>query len=191
MGTILRQGQYGYPKGVCGALNRLGSHGNKATQPCPCGFYSDPHQECTCTIPQIQRYNAKISGPLLDRIDIHVEVPPVRFQDISTERLGEPSIEIKNRVEKARAIQQERFKGKKIYCNSQMASRHIKKYCQIDESSQILLKRAMAKLGLSARAYTRILKVSRTIGDLEGAEHIKSYHISEAIQYRSLDRALL
>ena len=162
-----------------------------ATNPCPCGFYSDPHQECTCTIPQIQRYNAKISGPLLDRIDIHVEVPPVRFQDISTERLGEPSIEIKNRVEKARAIQQERFEGKKIYCNAQMASRHIKKYCQIDESSQILLKRAMEKLGLSARAYTRILKVSRTIADLEGAEHIKSYHISEAIQYRSLDRALL
>ncbi len=162
-----------------------------ATNPCPCGFYSDPHQECTCTIPQIQRYNAKISGPLLDRIDIHVEVPPVRFQDISTEYSGEPSSEIRKRVEKARAIQQERFKGKKIYCNAQMASRHIKKYCQIDESSQILLKRAMEKLGLSARAYTRILKVSRTIADLEGVEQIKSYHISEAIQYRSLDRALL
>ena len=162
-----------------------------ATNPCPCGFYSDPHQECTCTIPQIQRYNAKISGPLLDRIDIHVEVPPVRFQDISTEYSGEPSSEIRKRVEKARAIQQERFKGKKIYCNAQMASRHIKKYCQIDESSQILLKRAMEKLGLSARAYTRILKVSHTIADLEGVEHIKSYHISEAIQYRSLDRALL
>jgi magnesium chelatase family protein len=162
-----------------------------ATNPCPCGFYSDPHQECTCTIPQIQRYKAKISGPLLDRIDIHVEVPPVRFQDISTERPGESSTEIKNRVEKARAIQQERFKGMKIYCNAQMASRHIKKHCQIDESSQILLKRAMEKLGLSARAYTRILKVSRTIADLEGVEHIKSYHIAEAIQYRSLDRALL
>ncbi len=162
-----------------------------ATNPCPCGFYSDPHQECTCTIPQIQRYNAKISGPLLDRIDIHVEVPPVRFQDISTECSGEPSSEIRKRVEQARAIQQERFEGKKIYCNAQMASRHIKKYCQIDESSQILLKRAMEKLGLSARAYTRILKVSRTIADLEGVEHIKSYHIAEAIQYRSLDRTLL
>ena len=158
---------------------------------CPCGFYSDPHQECTCTIPQIQRYKAKMSGPLLDRIDIHVEVPPVRFQDISTESPGDPSSEIKKRVKKARTIQQERFKGKKIYCNAQMASRHIKKFCQIDESSQMLLKRAMEKLGLSARAYTRIIKVSRTIADLEGEENIQSHHISEAIQYRSLDRALI
>ena len=132
-----------------------------------------------------------MSGPLLDRIDIHVEVPPVRFQDISTESPGDPSSEIKKRVEKARTIQRERFKGKKIYCNAQMASRHIKKFCQIDESSQMLLKRAMEKLGLSARAYTRIIKVSRTIADLEGVEHIKSYHISEAIQYRSLDRTLI
>ena len=162
-----------------------------AMNPCPCGFYSDPHQECTCTLPQIQRYKARISGPLLDRIDIHVEIPPVRFRDLSTERTGETSKQIKKRVEKARAIQQERFKGKKIYCNAQMASRHIKKYCQIDESSQRLLERAMEKLGLSARAYTRILKVSRTIADLEGEDHIQPHHISEAIQYRSLDRALL
>ena len=162
-----------------------------AMNPCPCGFYSDPHQECTCTLPQIQRYKAKISGPLLDRIDIHVEIPPVRFRDLSTERTGETSKQIKERVEKARAIQQERFKGKKIYCNAQMVSRHIKKYCQIDESSQRLLERAMEKLGLSARAYTRILKVSRTIADLEGKDHIQPHHISEAIQYRSLDRTLL
>jgi len=162
-----------------------------AMNPCPCGFYSDPHQECTCTLPQIQRYKAKISGPLLDRIDIHVEIPPVRFHDLSTERPVESSKQIKKRVEKARATQQERFKGKKIYCNAQMVSRHIKKYCQIDQSSQILLERAMEKLGLSARAYTRILKVSRTIADLEGEEHIQTHHISEAIQYRSLDRTLL
>ncbi len=162
-----------------------------AMNPCPCGFYSDPQQECTCTLPQIQRYKAKISGPLLDRIDIHVEVPPVRFHDLTTECAGEPSNQIKKRVEKARIIQQARFKGKKIYCNAQMSSRHIKKYCQIDESSQSLLKRAMEKLGLSARAYTRIIKVSRTIADLEGEEHIQPHHISEAIQYRSLDRTLL
>jgi magnesium chelatase family protein len=162
-----------------------------AMNPCPCGFYSDPQQECTCTLPQIQRYKAKISGPLLDRIDIHVEIPPVRFRDLTTEHPGESSTQIKKRVEKARVIQQERFRGKKIHCNAQMVTRHIKKYCQIDESSQRLLERAMEKLGLSARAYTRILKVSRTIADLEEEEHIQPHHISEAIQYRSLDRTLL
>ncbi len=162
-----------------------------ATNPCPCGFYSDPSQECTCTLPQIQRYKSKISGPLLDRIDVHVEVPPVRFHDLNSKPPGETSDQIKKRVEKARAIQQERFKGKKIHCNTHMAPRHIKKYCQIDESSRTLLERAMDKLGLSARAYTRILKVSRTIADLEGEEHIKPHHLSEAIQYRSLDRTLL
>ena len=162
-----------------------------AMNPCPCGFYSDPHRECTCTLPQIQRYKGKISGPLLDRIDIHVDVPPVRFQDMSTEKQAEPSRQIKERVIKARAIQQERFKGKKIFCNALMVARHIRKFCQVDRSSHQLLKHAMEKLGFSARAYTRILKVSRTIADLEGAEQIQPHHISEAIQYRSLDRTLL
>ena len=162
-----------------------------AMNPCPCGFYSDPHKECTCTLPQIQRYKAKISGPLLDRIDIHVDVPPVRFQDMSTDHLAETSGQIKKRVERARAIQQERFQGKMIFCNALMVARHIRKFCQVDRSSQKLLKHAMEKLGFSARAYTRILKVSRTIADLEGEEQIQTHHISEAIQYRSLDRTLL
>jgi magnesium chelatase family protein len=162
-----------------------------AMNPCPCGFYSDPHRECTCTLPQIQRYKGKISGPLLDRIDIHVDVPPVRFQDMSTEKQAEASRQIKERVKKARAIQQERFKGKKVFCNALMVARHIRKFCHIDRSSHKLLQHAMEKLGFSARAYTRILKVSRTIADLEGAEQIQPHHISEAIQYRSLDRTLL
>ncbi len=162
-----------------------------AMNPCPCGFYSDPHRECTCTLPQIQRYKGKISGPLLDRIDIHVDVPPVRFQDMSTDKQAEPSRQIKERVKKARAIQQERFKGKKVFCNALMVARHIRKFCQVDRSSHKLLQHAMEKLGFSARAYTRILKVSRTIADLECAEQIQPHHISEAIQYRSLDRTLL
>jgi magnesium chelatase family protein len=120
-----------------------------------------------------------------------VEVPPVRFRDLNTAHTGETSKQIKERVAKARAIQQARFKGKKIHCNAQMSSRHIKKYCQIDGSSQRLLERAMEKLGLSARAYTRIVKVSRTIADLEEEDNLQLHHISEAIQYRSLDRTLL
>jgi magnesium chelatase family protein len=162
-----------------------------AMNPCPCGFYSDPHRECTCTLPQIQRYKAKISGPLLDRIDIHVDVPPVRFQDMSTVHLAESSRQIKERVEKARRIQQERFKAKKVFCNALMVARHIRIFCQVDRSCHKLLKHAMEKLGFSARAYTRILKVSRTIADLEEEEKIQIHHISEAIQYRSLDRTLL
>jgi len=158
---------------------------------CPCGYYSDLTHECTCTIPQIHRYRAKISGPLMDRIDIHIEVPAVKYRDLASRDPGESSREIKTRVDTARRTQLDRFKGMKIYCNAQMTNRHIKKFCQIDETSQRLLELAIDKFGLSAWAYTRILKVARTIADLEGIENIQAPHLSEAIQYRSLDRNLI
>jgi len=162
-----------------------------AMNPCPCGYYSDPSNECTCTVPQIQRYRSKISGPLMDRIDIHIEVPAVKYRDLSSRDPGEASREIKKRVDAARRTQLERFKGMKIYSNAQMTNRHIKKFCPIDDASQKLLELAIDKFGLSARAYTRILKVARTIADLEGKENIEAAHLSEAIQYRSLDRNLI
>jgi magnesium chelatase family protein len=162
-----------------------------AMNPCPCGYYSDPNNECTCTVPQIQRYRSKISGPLMDRIDIHIEVPAVKYRDLASRDAGETSREIKTRVDRGRKVQLDRFEGMKIYCNAQMTNRHIKKFCQIDETSQRLLELAIDKFGLSARAYTRILKVARTIADLEGQENIQPAHLSEAIQYRSLDRNLI
>ena len=168
------------------AKNRIGS----VLQGCPCGYYSDPNNECTCTVPQIQRYRSKISGPLMDRIDIQIEVPAVKYRDLASRDAGEPSREIKKRVDRARRVQLHRFEGMRIYCNAQMTNRSIKKFCQIDESSQKLLEMAIDKFGLSARAYTRILKVARTIADLEGQESIQPPHLSEAIQYRSLDRNL-
>jgi magnesium chelatase family protein len=159
-----------------------------AMNPCPCGFFSDPTKECSCTLPQIHRYQAKISGPLLDRIDIHIEVPPVKFRDLSSETQGETSEAIRERVEKAREVQLARFAGKKIHCNAQMTPRFLRRHCHVEEDSKKLLELAINKLGLSARAYNRILKVSRTIADLEQAPDILPHHISEAIQYRSLDR---
>ena len=162
-----------------------------AMNPCPCGYYSDPNNECSCTVPQIQRYRSKISGPLMDRIDIHIEVPAVKYRDLASRDPGEPSREIKRRVDHARAIQLDRFGGMKIYCNAQMTNRHIKKFCQIDESSQKLLEMAIDKFGSSARAYTRILKAARTIADLEGLTNIQPAHLSETIQYCSLDRNLI
>jgi magnesium chelatase family protein len=160
-----------------------------AMNPCPCGFFNDPSRECTCTPPIIQRYVSKISGPLLDRIDIHIDMPAVRFQELRQEAGGETSDAIRARVVKARERQLERFQGEKIYCNAQMSSRQLRKYCNIAADSERLLESAMSRLGLSARAHDRILKVSRTIADLEGAEDISTTHISEAIQYRSLDRS--
>jgi magnesium chelatase family protein len=159
-----------------------------AMNPCPCGYLSDPKHECRCTHYQIRRYRAKISGPLLDRIDIHVEVPAVPYKDLKGAEGAEPSQEIRSRVAAARNLQSERFRRTKIYSNAQMISRHIKKHCQIDQASGSLLERAIDKLGLSARAYNRILKIARTIADLDGQPEIRVDHISEAIQYRTLDR---
>jgi magnesium chelatase family protein len=162
-----------------------------AMNPCPCGYYSDPQHECSCTIPHIQKYMSRISGPLLDRIDIHVEVPGVNYQELSSEVCGESSETIRQRVQVARTQQQARFrKEKQIYCNAHMQARDIRRYCRIDAAGQELLKNAITKLGLSARAYDRILKVSRTIADLAGSEVIMPAFVSEAIQYRTLDRQL-
>ncbi len=161
------------------------------TQPCNCGFFGDPGHECSCTPTQIQKYMSRISGPLLDRIDIHIEVPAVKFRELAGQPTGESSAAIRERVNRARQVQLERFKNEKsIYCNAHMQSKEIRKYCLIDDKSQELLRLAMQKLGLSARAYDRILKVSRTIADLEGSADIQPQHVSEAVQYRSLDRNL-
>lgn len=157
--------------------------------PCPCGYFNHPERECTCPPGAVQKYLNKVSGPLLDRIDLHVEVTPVPFSELSAKRETEGSGEIRKRVMKAREIQAERFKGhQELYCNAHMGSKMLKDICVIDAPSQKLLKVAMERLQLSARAYDRILKVSRTIADLEGSENIKAEHLAEAIQYRSLDR---
>lgn len=163
-----------------------------AMNPCPCGYFSDPNHECTCTYTKIHRYRSKISGPLMDRIDIHVEVPAVRYKDLAgQDDDAATSVDIKERVNQARAIQSERLKRTKIHCNAQMNNRQIKRYCPVDLDSHALLEAAIDKLGLSARAFNRILKIARTIADLEQAADIAAYHVSEAIQYRSLDRGSL
>jgi magnesium chelatase family protein len=157
--------------------------------PCPCGFYNHPDKECICGPGLVQKYLSRISGPLLDRIDLHVEVTPVNFSELSSERSSENSEEIRERVIQARALQHERFKNKKeVYCNAQMSPQTVRNLCKIDAAGQTLLKQAMEKLGLSARAYDRILKVARTIADLAHSEEIALEHLAEAIHYRSLDR---
>ena len=162
-----------------------------AMNPCPCGYFTDPNKECTCTPPSIQKYMAKISGPLLDRIDIHIEVPAVKYKELATDTPAEKSEIIRERVIKARDIQLNRFKDSKhIFNNGDMGSKEVRKFCKLDSAGEELLKMAMTKLGLSARAYDRILKVSRTIADIGNSEHILPQHVSEAIQYRSLDREL-
>lgn len=158
--------------------------------PCPCGYYNHPQRTCTCSPGQIQRYMSKISGPLLDRIDLQVEVTPVSIQDLSSAPEGTPSCVIRERVVRARALQTERFKGEKgVHCNAQMTEQLLQKYAQPDEPSLAMLRQAMDRLQLSARAYSRILKVARTIADLEGAEHVQRAHLAEAIGYRNLDRS--
>lgn len=157
--------------------------------PSPGGYFNDPDAPVSSSPAEMQRYLSKISGPLLDRIDIHIEVTPVPFEKLSDTRNGESSVEIRKRVTKAREIQSARFESfEHIHYNAQMSTKQIREHCTLDESSLQLLKTAMERLNLSARAYDRILKVSRTIADLEGSKKVESNHISEAIQYRSLDR---
>lgn len=157
--------------------------------PCPCGYFNHPEKECVCAPGVVQKYLSKISGPLLDRIDIHIEVTPVNFDELNENReQQEQSIQIRDRVVKAREIQNNRYEKLPLYSNAQMESNLIRKYCEIDNQGSLLLKNAMAKLNLSARAYDRILRVSRTIADLDESEHISVVHLAEAIHYRSLDR---
>jgi len=159
-----------------------------AMNPCPCGYYTDPKRACHCGTNKIQNYMGKISGPLLDRIDIHIDIPAVKYKELAETKETEPSSVIKARVEKARAIQRERFKNENIFYNAQMNTKLIKRYCNLNDEAKELLKMAMGELGLSARAYDKILKVSRTVADLASSETVLAEHISEAIQYRSLDR---
>jgi magnesium chelatase family protein len=157
--------------------------------PCPCGYYNHPEKECVCGPGVVQRYLNKISGPLLDRIDLHVEVTPVSFDQMTSERKSESSAEIRERVVEARKFQEDRFSDfPNVFNNAMMTSKMVKETCVINAAGKTLLKTAMEKLGLSARAYDRILRVSRTIADLARTETIEIEHLAEAIQYRSLDR---
>ena len=160
-----------------------------AMNPCPCGNYNHPTIACTCKPFEVQNYLSKISGPLMDRIDLHVEVVPVSHEELASDKPSERSAEIRKRVVAAREIQKQRFEGcQGVFANAQMSSRMVREYCRIDEAGQLLLKQAMDRLGLSARAYDRILKVARTIADLDGSPNIEIGHLSEAINFRNLDR---
>jgi magnesium chelatase family protein len=162
-----------------------------AMNPCPCGYFGDLKRECRCGPVQVQRYRQRISGPLLDRIDLHIEVPAVEYRDVASERAEESSTPIRGRVMQARQRQQERFRNDpKVNCNARMATRLLKQHCKLSQESQDLIRVAMNELNLSARAYDRILKVSRTIADLDEKTDISPEHVSEAIQYRTFDRTL-
>lgn len=156
--------------------------------PCKCGYYGDPNRECTCTAGQIQTYLGRVSGPMLDRFDLHIEVPAIDYDELSDKKKGEPSLSIRERVNKARKIQLERYKNSGIYCNAQLTPPLMDKYCSLSDEGQKILKNAFEALGLTARAHNRILKVARTIADLAGSETIQTAHLAEAIQYRSLDK---
>lgn len=166
-----------------------------AMNPCPCGFYGDPTHECTCSMATVNRYQHRISGPLLDRIDIHLDVPRVEYDKLTDDRLGEPSAAVRARVEAARAIQRRRFgvdsdpsritrHGSRIFTNADMGPAEVREHCKLDDAGKALLRAAVQQLGMSARAFTRILKLARTIADLEGAEEIRTHHLAEALQYR-------
>jgi magnesium chelatase family protein len=161
-----------------------------AMNPCPCGYFGDTRKACVCSGPQIHRYRSKVSGPLLDRMDIHIEVPPVTIRELSLDRGEEPSERIRKRVTAARILQEERFRDRKIYANSQMTARMMKRYCLLNGNAGSLLEKAVEKFGLSPRAYHRIMKVARTIADLEASDRIEEPHVAEAIQYRVLDKRL-
>jgi magnesium chelatase family protein len=162
-----------------------------AMNPCPCGHAGSPSHPCACNPLEVQRYRSRISGPLLDRIDLHVTVPPVRYRDLTPQREGETSQSLRDRVQKARALQIARFtKLSGTHCNAQMTPRQIRRFCEVDAEGAALLQNAVDRVGMSARAYDRILKVARTVADLEGAERIRANHVSEAISYRTLDRKL-
>ena len=159
-----------------------------AMNPCPCGFFGHPSHPCTCSPQAVRRYLSRISGPLLDRIDLHIEVPPVQYEELASKKKAESSAVIRERVNKARAIQNERFAGTNITCNAHIPDSQLKKWCPVTAAGEQLLRDVFDKMGLSARAYNRILKVARTIADMDGAEQIDLPHIAEAVQYRSLDR---
>ncbi|HEY1850137.1 MAG TPA: YifB family Mg chelatase-like AAA ATPase [Candidatus Binataceae bacterium] len=162
-----------------------------AMNPCPCGFFTDLQHECTCSQITIQRYRSRISGPLLDRIDIHIEVPAVKYKELTDRTPGEPSTAIRERVNRARGLQIDRYRDSGFFANAQMGARELRDHCQVEPAGERLLELAINRLGLSARAYTRILKVARTIADLDEGGPIQAFHLSEAIQYRSLDRIAL
>jgi magnesium chelatase family protein len=162
-----------------------------AMNPCPCGYWGDPGRTCTCGVMGVERYIARLSGPLLDRIDIHIDVPAVPYKDLSTDRSGETSATIRERVNRARTVQLDRFRQRTgVYANAHMTPRDLRSFCRVSDSADALLRSAINRLRLSARAYHRILKIARTIADLAGSADIQPVHVSEAVQYRSLDRPL-
>ncbi len=157
---------------------------NYVLHECPCGYYGDPFRQCTCSPGLVARYQKRVSGPFIDRVDIFVEVPHIDYEKLADDRLGEKSERVQARIEAARSTQRQRFEGTNLACNAEMMPTEVREFCQVEESAQSLLKAAMKQLYLSARAFHRILKIGRTIADLENADIIKAHHIAEAIQYR-------